>query len=597
MLRSHGLSVLGFSGLANSREFKRKRWPELDKRELRIFQGADAAAALVVGGDVRAAAAEERFDGVKHSEAFPIGAARYCLEAAGMTADRLDHVAHSFSYGPESDFYLGQTDYYRDLYEQVLNEDVNRRIAEQQLGVDLTDRFVPVPHHLAHAASAYYPSGYREALVVVSDGLGERHSATVFAANPDCFELIARIPAHSSAGLLYGLFTLYLGFEFGDGEYKVMGLAPYGDPTEYAKVIRDRWVRLDADGTYAVSLLLANVTDLDKETYRGALSELESVLGPRRTPHSDMEQRHMDIAAGLQAVLQSMHMHLIGHHLRVTGLRNLCLAGGVALNCVANGVVLRSRLAEEVFVQPASADDGAALGAALFVSRAKGDAPHATNQTALGPDFSRAQCREAVESVAGLMVDTFDDPNDFVRAVAERLQNGEIGGWFQGRMEFGPRALGNRSILADPRRPEMRERINRLVKKREAFRPFAPVVTVEDAPTYFEIESYDAERFAHMLFVAYARPEFADRLPATTHVDGSARVQTVSRSSDPLFWSLLSAFGDHTGMSVLLNTSFNVQGQPIVRDPGQAVSTFLDAQLNFLAIDQMIVTRAEVSAE
>jgi carbamoyltransferase len=591
LVTSYGRAVLGFSGLPKSGEFKRERWPELDERELRIFQGADAAAAIVVGGEVRAAAAEERFDGIKHSERFPLGAIRYCLEASNLAACRLDRVAHSFSYGPERDFYLGQQGYYRDLYEQVLNDDVNRRIAEERLGVDLEGKYVPVPHHLAHAASAYYPSGYDEALIVVSDGLGERHSATVLAAGPKRFEVLAQIPAHSSAGLLYGLFTLYLGFEFGDGEYKVMGLAPYGDPSKYAERILDRWIRLEQDGGYSISLLLENASDLDKETYRAALLEMERQLGPRRQPHTALEQRHLDIAAGLQSVLQTMQIHLIGHHLKDSGLRKLCLAGGVALNCVANGAILRSRLAEEIYVQPASADDGAALGAALFTAHADGEALEPIKHSALGPSYSEEECRTAVAKTPGLAVRTFADDGELVRATAELLSDGKVGGWFQGRMEFGPRALGNRSILADPRDPEMRETINRLVKKRESFRPFAPVVTVEDAPTYFEIEPYDAPRFAHMLFVAYTRPEHASQLPSTTHVDGSARVQTVEQLTDPLFWSLLRAFGELTGIPVLLNTSFNVQKQPIVRTPDQAVDTFLDAGLDFLVIGRTIVTR------
>lgn len=585
-------AVLGFSGLALHKGFREARLPGLDSYERRIFQGADAAAALVLDGRVVAAASEERFDGVKHSSAFPRGAAGHCLDAGGLTAAGLDLVAHSFSYAEHRDFYEGQSPYYRDLYASVLAPEANQRVAEQALGVDLRGRFRPVPHHLAHAASAYFPSGYQDALVVVSDGLGERQSASVFAAEGGQLLRLAEIPAHSSMGQLYGLFTLYLGFEFGDGEYKVMGLAPLGDPERYLRVILDRWIELAPEGRYHVPLLLENVSDLDKETYRAALAAVEKELGPRRRPGDPIGQRHKDVAAGLQAALQTVQLHLLGHFRRQTGLNRLCLAGGVALNCVVNGLLLRSGLFEEIFVQPAAGDDGAALGAALLAAQELGEQPSAPAGTNLGPQYSADRCRQAVEE-AGLSGQTTADDEALVAETARVIADGGVVGWFQGAMEFGPRALGNRSILADPRRAEMRDHINALVKKREAFRPFAPAVLAEAAPGLFEIDPDDVPRFAAMLFVAYVRPEHAARLPATTHVDGSARLQTVSRSDNPLFWQLLTEFGELTGTPAVLNTSFNVRGQPIVRTPEQAVATFLDAGLDALVIGRTIVRRPE----
>jgi carbamoyltransferase len=581
--------IIGFSGLSKARRFKEARWRGLDPREYAITQGADSAAALIVGGEVVGAAAEERFDGIKHSAAFPSGAIAFCLERAGLTAADIACVAHSFSYEPERAFYAGQSGYYHDLYDEVLDPAANRTVAEEALGVDLTGKFLPVPHHLAHAASAYVPSGFADALVLVSDGLGERHSATVMIGNKHGLKVLDEVPAHSSLGLFYGLFTLYLGFAFGDGEYKVMGLAPYGDPARYLDKITRKWVQLEENGKYFLSALLENSSDLDKETYRAALSTLEMELGPRRTPGAPIEQRHMDIAAGLQEILQNIQLHVLRHYRRETGLRRLCLAGGVALNCVANGLILRSRLFDDVYVQPASGDDGSALGAALYATQLAGDTPESPHGTSLGPAYNADACRDAIKGVPGLTVRVFDDDDQLVRSTAELIAAGKIIGWFQGAMEFGPRALGNRSILADPRRADMRDRVNRLVKKRESFRPFAPAVLAERATELFEIEPEDVERFSDMLFVAYARGGSAERMPATTHVDGSARVQTVSHHNNPLFWKLIQAFDDQTGLPVILNTSFNVQGQPIVRTPRQAVSTFLDAGLDALIMDRMLV--------
>jgi carbamoyltransferase len=581
--------ILGFSGLSKARQFKESRWQGLDTREYAITQGADAAAALIVGGQVIGAAAEERFDGVKHSAAFPTGAIAFCLEKAGLRATDITCVAHSFSYAPEREFYAGQSGYYHDLYDAALDPAANRAVAEDALGFDLAGRFLPVPHHLAHAASAYVPSGFTDALVLVSDGLGEKYSATVMIGSEQGFETLAEVPAHSSLGLFYGLFTLYLGFAFGDGEYKVMGLAPYGNSARYLDKIMRKWVHLEANGRYFLSVLLENSTDLDKETYRAALSALEAELGPRRVPGAPIEQRHMDIAASLQEILQIVQLHLLGHYRRETGLRRLCMAGGVALNCVANGLILRSRLFDGVYVQAAAGDDGSALGAAFYATHLAGETPEAPVGAALGPSYDADACRHAVEGVPGLDVQVYTDDNRLVRAAADLIAAGNIVGWFQGAMEFGPRALGNRSILADPRRAEMRECINRRVKKRESFRPFAPAVLAERATELFEIEPDDVDRFSEMLFVAHVRRGHADRMPATTHVDGTARLQTVSHRHNPIFWKLIRAFDSRTGLPVVLNTSFNVQGQPIVRTPQQAVRTFIDAGLDALIMDRMII--------
>lgn len=589
-LRAAGPRILAFSGLAGAEGFKRARWDGLDEREYGIYQGGDSAAALLWGDCLIAASAEERFNRRKHSCDFPAGAAAYCLRAGGLTAADLDCVAHSFSYGPERDFYHDLSPYYADLYDEVLSPEVNRRVAEVSLDIDLSSKYMAVPHHMAHAASAYLPSGFADALVVVSDGLGERHSGSVLAATSAGFETLRQIPAHSSLGLLYGLVTLYLGFRFADGEYKVMGLAPYGDPSRFADTILRDFVSFDDEGAYTLPILLANVTDADRETYRPAVAFLEARFGPARTPGAPITQSHADVAAALQAALQNIQMRMLRYYRRETGLRNLCLAGGVGLNCVANGAILRSRLFEGVYVQPAAGDDGTAVGAAYLAAEALGVKPKARKASLLGPAFAVADCRNALDGLDGFDVRAFENDDLLADAVAALVDEGKIVGWFQGRMEFGPRALGNRSIIADPRRSDMRARINALVKKREEFRPFAPAVTVECAHEWFEVDEIDAPAFSDMLFVAYVRPQHRDALPATTHVDGSARVQTVSAETNRRFWLLLQAFGRRTGVPVLLNTSFNVAGQPIVCTPGEAVQTFLEAGLDALAMEQLLLT-------
>ncbi|WP_433528509.1 carbamoyltransferase family protein [Micromonospora sp. CA-263727] len=583
--------MLGISGLAAAPGYKRRNLPGLTAEEYAIFQGGDAAAALVVDKRVVAAAAEERFDGRKHSAAFPAEAARFCLDAGATAAADLDVVAHSFSYLPERRLYGSMPEYYRKMYDEVLDPEITVRRAEQALGIDLSGKFLPVPHHLAHAASAYVPSGFDRALVLISDGLGERQSATVFVASPQDYEPLVEVPAASSLGLLYGLFTMYLGFRFNDGEYKVMGLAPYGDPSKYADIFLRRWVHLDSDGRYLIPLLFENTSVLERETNRGALRALEAELGPRRFPAEPIEQRHMDIAAALQVVLERCQLHLLTHVQQRTGLRQLAIAGGVGLNCVANRAVLRSGLFDDVYVQPAAGDDGAALGAALYAAGCSGRSRGGGFHPLLGPQFGLDDCRRAASRVDGLDVRLLGDEAELARAVAELLEAGAVIGWFQGRMEFGPRALGNRSILADPRRAELRDRINGLVKMRESFRPFAPAVLAEHASEWFDIPPTLAHRFADMLFVADVWPEHIRRMPAVTHVDGSARVQTVSREVNPAFWRLIHEFGRRTGLPALLNTSFNVQGQPIVRTPDEAVATFVDAGLDALVMGRLLVTR------
>ncbi|HWW02753.1 MAG TPA: MupA/Atu3671 family FMN-dependent luciferase-like monooxygenase [Candidatus Acidoferrum sp.] len=592
------MNVIGISGLSNSVAFKQRKMPGLSKREYQIAQGFDAAAALVGSTGIIAAAAEERFTGEKATGAFPVNAIGYCLETARLIHREIDLIAHGFSYEPFKGLFDGE-EYLESQYREVFSPEAQRELLRRHFGeTDWSEKLVCVPHHLAHAASAFYPSGFEEALILVTDGMGEAHSATVAVGKGTDIRVLAQIPAFHSIGTFYGVFTLYLGFCMNSDEYKVMGLAPYGNPGRFYDRMM-QWVKLKDDGTYAIPLFARNSTLRERETHAGVLRYLAEQLGPAREPEAEVIQFHQDIAAALQAVLQTCQLHVLKHFQVSTGQRNLCLAGGVALNCSANGAIQRSGLFNRVFVQPAAGDDGTAVGAALYAQKLydPGFKPHKMTVPLWGPEFSDAELHRAVAGRSDCRMEELDSMEAVCQEVAARIEKGQIVAWFQGRMEFGPRALGNRSILADPRGPGMRDRINSLVKKREAFRPFAPVVAVEAATRFFDLAAGDEDTYASMLLVTPVRPEFRDRLPAVTHVDGSARIQTVARGQNPRLWQLLNAFEVKAGIPVLLNTSFNVRGQPIVRTPQEAVETFLFAHLDLLVMGNMLITRVPDPAE
>lgn len=586
------LAVLGISGLDRSRPFRSTHLGHLPERDWGMVQGEDAAAALVTDAGIIAAAAEERFARVKQTGSFPIHAIRYCLEEGGLDIDDVDIVAHGFSYEPVRRYYEADP-FYGRFFDQVLARDVHlARLREHFSSVRWEQRFRPVPHHLAHAASCFFPSGFGRSLILISDAMGEVQSMTVAVGDGDVIEVLKEQTGLHSLGLLYSAFTHHLGFYMGSDEYKVMGLAPYGDPARFGSAV-DELVVLKKDGGYAIPVLYANETDEEKETYAGTLRRLRDLFGQAREPESEITQDAMDLAAALQRTLERTQLHVLRHWRAATGLTDLCMAGGVALNCSANGKLLRSGLFERMFVQPAAGDDGTALGAALFVHRAeRPGAPAAAMSLPLwGPRFGDDDIARALdESPAVAHIDV--EPDELAREVAARLAAGNIVAWFQDRMEYGPRALGSRSILADPRDPAMRDRVNSLVKKREEFRPFAPIVKAEAASEIFDIAPGQEAVFAHMLYVTTVKPEYRDRLPATTHVDGSARVQTVFRDRSPQLWRLLDEFEKLAGLPVLLNTSFNVRGQPIVCTPGEAIETFLAVEFDVLAIGHHIVTRA-----
>lgn len=585
------MDILGISGFDNGIRFKRSRFPNLERRRYRIVQGLDSAAVLVRDGAVAFAVAEERLTRDKGTGAFPQRAIEACLAGARLDPDRIDCVAHCFDYGPCRDLFGMDPDLW-DWWSGVYDPQRQAGLLERHFpGVDWCRRLVAVPHHLAHAASAFYPSGFQEALVMVSDGMGELDSLSIYAVVGKRFEPLASISAFHSLGVLYGVFTLYLGFAFGMDEYQVMGLAPYGNPERYRAAVMDL-VQLRDDGTYLIPLFASDVTPIERETHDGVLAVLAKRFGPPRLPGDEITDRIRDLAAAVQAVFETVQIHVLGHFARVTGLPNLCLAGGTSLNATSNGKVLRSALFRRVFVQPASGDDGAALGAALWVhhERAGAACPRPTDMPLWGPGYHREEIRGLLASRDDVSFVEFTSLAALIADVAQRLADGQILGWFQGRMEFGPRALGSRSILADPRPDDMQLRVNQRIKKRDEFRPFAPAVLAEAASTYFEMERGEEDTFAHMLFVVPVRPAWRDRLPAVTHVDGTARVQTVRAEMNPRFHALLSAFEVRTGLPILLNTSFNVKGQPIVCTPAEAVDTAIAAGLDALVLGDFLVT-------
>ncbi len=588
------MNVIGISGLHNSLAFKREHFPNIDANSQRIVQGLDSAAALVSDAGVQAAAAQERFCGDKGTGAFPIDAMRYCLSAGGLAIDKIDYVAHGFLYSPSPVHEIDS--YSRDRYRRVFAPEAQLALLSEQFpDIDWKAKYVPVPHHLAHAASCCFLSGFPRSLIVVADGMGEWESMTIAVARDEQIKVLRKVPAMHSLGILYGIFTLYLGFTIGMDEYKVMGLAPYGDARIYLNRMM-QMIRLGPDGTFSLPVLAHDRSPNEKETHQGVLAFLTQTFGAARQPEESILQRHMDVAAALQAALQTCLMHVLAWASTATQERHLCLAGGVALNCTANGEIYRSGLFRKIFIQPAAGDDGSALGAALYVHRTKRPSTRQWRMSSpyWGPEFSEREIDASLvqgrcEAVRyGRLSDLVDDTAQLVAA-------GKVVAWFQGRMEFGPRALGNRSLLADPRNPDMREHLNRVIKQREDFRPFAPAVTVEGACTYFDIRSGDADMFANMLIVAPIRPAYRSLLPAVAHVDGSARLQVVNRRSNPRFWRLLRAFEQLSGLPILLNTSFNLRGQPIVCTPDDAVSTFLRSEIDRLVIGNYLVAQPSPS--
>lgn len=580
--------ILGYSGLNDALIFKKEYFNDLSAQEYRISQGFDSAAAIFNNGKLIAAAEEERFTAHKHTEKFPKNAIEFCLQQANIKITEVDAICHGFDYSAYKDFFK-QNDYCRAYYQKVADPHLQERNFKIYWpGLCLKNHFFPIKHHFAHAASAFYPSGFNETLVLVADGLGELDSISIFHGKEKHLTLLAHYNIFSSLGMLYSMVTRHLGFNIYSGEGKVMGLAPYGNPDRFSQFFSE-CLRLEEEGEIFISGFLQNKTLLERETYRGFSHWLTEKTFPPRLPDQPLLQQHQDLAASLQETINQSLLHLLNYWRKKTNLTHLCYAGGVALNCTANGLIFKKNLFEDIYIQPAAGDAGTAVGAALYhhhhVLKLKNE-DIAQRLPLFGPlpNLQAYLKSTAVQELLDKKLFIHTLPMEAIlEKAASLLAQGKVIGWVQGSMEFGPRALGNRSVLADPRDAKMRDKINKMVKKRETFRPFAPAVKLEKAHIYFEVPPN--KPFSTMLFVVPVRTEYQNILSAVTHVDGTARIQTVAKNEHPLYWQLLDRFESETGCPMLLNTSFNIRGQPIVKDAQEAIKTFLNTDIDALFIE------------
>ena len=575
----------------------------------------DSAAALLRDGEIVAAAQEERFTRRKNDERFPHHAIAFCLRQAGLTAADLDAVVFydkpivKFSRLLETCLVVAPFGFKAFLQGMPswLNEKLNLRktIREELPGLGDRCQILFTQHHQAHAASAFYPSPFNEAAILTVDGVGEYATTTIGQGVAQRLEIIKELHFPHSLGLLYSAFTAYCGFRVNSGEYKLMGLAPYGEP-KYVQTIYDHLIDLKPDGSFWLNLryfAFPRGLRMTNEKFHQLFG------GPPRKPEAPLETRHLDAARSIQTVTEEAMLRLARHAREVTGQRNLCLAGGVALNCVANGTILRQRIFDRLWIQPAAGDAGGALGAALAVwySRAEASRPYRDGTddmrgALLGPEFSEAEIESTLRTYQAVYQRL--DEQTLLERTVDLLQQEKVVGWMHGRGEFGPRALGNRSILGDARSPRMQSMLNLKVKFRESFRPFAPVVRRERVFDYFDL---DVES-PYMLLVAPVKKslcfpsnessrgldrlkEARSQIPAVTHVDYSARIQTVSQEQNPRLYALLEKFEEATGCGVLVNTSFNVRGEPVVCTPDDAYRCFVNTEMDYLVIGNFILER------
>jgi len=575
----------------------------------------DSAAALIQDGDILAAVQEERFTRKKHDAHFPTNAIEYCLKNAGISPKEIDYVV--FYDKPFLKFerlletYVAFAPKGFNSFRKAIPLWLKEKLFQKKLICEelnkcgfegnLASRLLFSEHHLSHAASAFFPSPFSRAAILTMDGVGEWATSSFALGKENKIEIHKEIHFPHSIGLLYSAFTYYTGFKVNSGEYKLMGLAPYGEP-KYAQRILDHLIDLKTDGSFRLDLSYFNYcTGLTMTSTR-----FHDLFGaPPRPAESLLTQKHMDIAASIQQVTEEVVLRLARSLVKETGEKNLCLAGGVALNCVANGKVLREGGQDHLWIQPASGDAGGALGAALAAYHLHLEQPRQLTDLGdsmkggyLGPIFSDEKIVKRLEGV-GAQFEVLEE-DDLIRSCVKILEEGKAVGWFQGRMEFGPRALGARSILGDARSPQMQSVLNLKVKFRESFRPFAPSVLREDVSEWFDLDADSP----YMLLVAdiakkYQRPMTGEQkrlfgieklnvprsdIPAVTHVDYSARIQTVHRETNPRYHKLLSVFKSRTGCPVLVNTSFNVRGEPIVCTPEDAFRCFMGTGIEALAI-------------
>lgn len=582
----------------------------------------DSAAALVIDGKIIAAAQEERFSRIKHDHEFPQQAIEYCLKEGGITADQLDAVV--FYDKPFLKFERLMETYiafaprgFRSFMMALPLWLSQKLFLPREIDKGLDDLYDgPIyftPHHASHAASAFFPSNFDEAAIITFDGVGEWSTTTWGIGRGNRIDLMNEIRFPHSLGLLYSAFTYYAGFKVNSGEYKLMGLAPYGEP-KYRTKILDNLIDVKEDGSFWLDQSYFNYCS--GLTMTG--DKFHELFGePPRSPESPLEQFHMDIAASIQKVTEDVMARIVRHVHRETGMENLCMAGGVALNCVANGLIQREGPFKNIWLQPAAGDAGGALGGALFAwyqifgNERVTDSVDTQQGSYLGPSYSNSEIRSYLDSV-NAQYTYYGDDDELCDRIAQLIDEGKVVGLLQGRMEFGPRALGARSIVGDPRNPNMQSTMNLKIKFRESFRPFAPSCLQERTHDYFDLDTESP----YMLLVAPVRharriPTSAEQdasfgiqklnvprsdIPAITHVDYSARVQTVDATRHPRYYNLLKAFEKLTGCGVLINTSFNIRGEPIVCRPEEAYRCFMLTNMDVLVMESFVCVKSEQPA-
>lgn len=584
----------------------------------------DSAACLLKDGEIIAAVQEERFSRIKHDSSFPGRSIIYCLQAAGISASELDNIVFYekpflkferlletyLAFAPKGfgSFVKAMPIWVKEklFQKSILLGELNKVLGESS---NWERRLLFSEHHLSHAASAFYPSPFKSSAVLTMDGVGEWTTTSVAIGKGNALDVVKEIHFPHSIGLLYSAFTYYTGFKVNSGEYKVMGLAPYGEP-RYVDLINDNLIDIADDGSFQLDMSYFDfATGLTMTN-----NKFDNLFGgPPRLSETEITQRETDLAASVQKVTEDIVVKLARGIAKESGEKNLCLAGGVALNCVANGVLLREKIFKNIWIQPAAGDAGGALGAALAVSylqhsnnRKLSPQKDSMNGAFLGPDFTDKEIESELISCGAKFYKVSE--NDLIERIALDLVSGKAIGWMQGRMEFGPRSLGARSILADPRSKTMQKQLNLKVKFRESFRPFAPSVLREHVSEWFEhdLDSpymlivADVQKNKHIKTTGEEIPFGIDKLnvprstvPAVTHVDHSARIQTVHGDTNPRFHALISRFKEKTGFPIVVNTSFNVRGEPIVCSPTDAYKCFMGTGLDTLAIGNYVMTKEE----
>lgn len=580
----------------------------------------DSAAAIICDGEIIAAAQEERFTRKKHDNSLPVEAMKYCMREAGVIITQVDQVVYydnpmltldRFVHNVMS---LGEDASY--LIDTKLENMISQRLAVDRLikesfgVIGKNNQLLVCEHHVSHAASAFYPSPFQNAAILTVDGVGEWATTTIGCGKGEKIEILEEIDYPHSLGLLYSAFTSFCGFKVNSGDYKFMGLAPYGEPIYYDRIKKDI-IDIRSDGSFRLNM---EYFDFHKGKYMISTKMEELFGGPRRMPESRITRREMDIAASVQKVTEEILLLLAHHAKELTGADNLVLAGGVALNCVANGKILNEKIFNRIWVQPAAGDAGGALGCALYTwynhfgGKRKVAAGDSQKGSYLGPAFSAKEIKEYLDG-QGYFYEEYSDKNEIYQLIAKALSEQKVVGWFQGRMEYGPRALGNRSILGDARSEKMQSILNLKIKYRESFRPFAPSVLRERVSDYFELN----EESPYMLLVenvqkerqlAFDKEEFLKQykddmlplvnarrsdLPAITHIDYSARIQTVSEDTNYDYYHLIQAFERMTGCGVIINTSFNVRGEPIVCTPQDAYRCFMRTEMDILVLENCVL--------